>query len=201
MADYYYVNIYNEGPLPWLNQNGPLFLYRLPTGILEIMLKDKRLKIEILKTPTQGQEGKERYLREKEERSKKIIINEVPPINEETPVITEPSIMETKTLDFVVAINENDVEEDPVDSEIDNALEDDDFDFETTNTSAVLTQDMIEEAKANKIYSDDELSTMTKSQMKKILSARGYKQGPYAGKYHDTVEMLKNKIRKTQTEK
>ena len=39
---------------------------------------------------------------------------------------------------------------------------------------------------------------MTKRQMKEVLRERGYLEGPNAGKYHDTVDMLIEKIFRTQ---
>ena len=39
---------------------------------------------------------------------------------------------------------------------------------------------------------------MTKLELKNILKERGYISGPYAGKYHDTVEMLIHKVKSTQ---
>lgn len=49
-----------------------------------------------------------------------------------------------------------------------------------------------------KIYSNKELQGMTKSQLKKILAERGYVDGIYAAKYHDRVEDLIRKVKKTQ---
>lgn len=50
-----------------------------------------------------------------------------------------------------------------------------------------------------KVYSNKELQGMTKSQLKKILAERGYIDGIYAAKYHDRVEDLIRKVKKTQS--
>ena len=57
------------------------------------------------------------------------------------------------------------------------------------------------------IYSDEELNKMTKKQLKAILESRGHfgftgkhfeKGDPLGAMYHDSVETLREKVRKTQ---
>ena len=111
---------------------------------------------------------------------------------EETTKIEEASKEEVIPVeDTTNSISE--MTEEELDDEISKAAEgynaDDDFivDYseEKTNTDIVT-------------YTRKKLEGKTKAEMKQILKDRGYTEGEYAPKYHDTLEILIRKILKTQ---
>ena len=48
------------------------------------------------------------------------------------------------------------------------------------------------------VYTVEQLTGMTKAQMKQILLDRGHENDEFTGRYHDTVEILIEKVLKTQ---
>lgn len=184
MPDYIYVNIFNEGMIPWIKEKGPLFGYRMPVGIYSIISRDPRIKIEFT-TPENAEKARKDYLRKigklpEEVHHEKEIKSYVEP-KKETPVEIEP-----------VVENTTEEEIDPVDAEIDKITE-------GMDTGIQMDCKIPDDSTAKfRVYSTEELSAMTKAQMKKILIERGYIKGPYAPKYVDKLEDLAQKIRKTQ---
>lgn len=184
--DSYYVNIYNEGMIPWLNQPGPIFGLEVNRGIYELLRIDPRI-IMNLTTLANAKEEKERYLAKiaaqkqavedaKKEQEKMSVHDEVVIQKVEEPVTP---VVETTPL----------TEEDAA---IDAALEGDNAKETAFTASAPSTKKKV------KKYTKAQLEGMTKAEMKAILADRGYTSGPYAGKYHDTVADLIEKVLKTQ---
>lgn len=195
-----YVNILNEGMIPWIKKEGPLFGYPLSCGVYDILKRDPRVKMKIIHSKHEADVAREEYLASKEEK-KPIILNEVIPTE---PVVEEVKVVEVNDSKTVEAV----ISEEPITL------------FDTLEVAEVITNDDLEidkildetpvvetaysvnlnnkETEKIKSYTDEELSEMTKAQMKEILKSRGYTSGPYSGKYHDTVEELKEKVKRTQ---
>ena len=175
--DFVYVNILNEGEIPYIRKKGPIFGYHMGVGVYSILARDPRVKIE--KTTYENAVAKKAEYLEKKNEKIKIIQN----IVEKEEKNQEPEI---KSI----------VEKDPVDSEIDNILSE-----VTTTESSIGKNIYTEESKKTtefRVYSNDELDDMTKIQLKTILKDRGYTSGVYAPKYHDSLFQLKTKVKKTQ---
>ena len=47
MRDFFYVNILNEGMIPWIMERGPLFAYYTSAGVYSLLARDPRVEIEI----------------------------------------------------------------------------------------------------------------------------------------------------------
>lgn len=192
MADFVYVNVLNEGQLPWINAKGPLFGYRMAIGAFQLLSRDPRITIQIIRSPEEAEAARKKYYESKEPKQQEPII-----LHDEVVVNVEESL---EILDEVV-IPETVVEEtvnltdDEFDAILDEVLDDLGVDTEDTITRMAPVQVEIEEIKK---YTDDDLSGMTKNQMKAILRERGYESGPYGPKYHDTVDSLKRKVLSTQ---
>ena len=179
MSDYCYINILNEGNIPWLREKGPLFGYKISAGMLNIIRRDSRINFVVLTSREEGEKAKKEYYAKKE--MKKLL--------EEKPVVNN------------IPVKDEDVNEDDNDSEIDKVLEE--VGEMPEKPEVVFVQPVV----ANKTdvlnseirkYTEEELLEMTKAQMKIILRERGHTSGPYSGKYHDTVEILIRKVLATQ---
>lgn len=197
MVDFIYVNILNEGPLPWIRKSGPLFGYKIGYGMYQIIKKDPRLKIEIVNSVAEIEAARKKYLEEKkaeEESSKPIILHDSVESPEDKITVTPKVITEVVTPDTVKSdeIVEN-VEED-IDSQMDLVL---DLLGETPEESSFIPSEKIK-TNVVKSYTEEELSMMTKADLKNILKERGYTSGPFSGKYHDTIEVLRRKVISTQ---
>lgn len=197
MVDFIYVNILNEGPLPWIRKSGPLFGYKIGYGMYQIIKKDPRLKIEIVNSVAEIEAARKKYLeekKEKEESSKPIILHDSVESPEDKITVTPKVITEVVTPDTVKSdeIVEN-VEED-IDSQMDLVL---DLLGETPEESSFIPSEKIK-TNVVKSYTEEELSMMTKADLKNILKERGYTSGPFSGKYHDTIEVLRRKVISTQ---
>ena len=197
MVDFIYVNILNEGPLPWIRKSGPLFGYKIGYGMYQIIKKDPRLKIEIVNSVAEIEAARKKYLeekKEKEESSKPIILHDSVESPEDKITVTPKVITEVATPDTVKSdeIVEN-VEED-IDSQMDLVL---DLLGETPEESSFIPSEKIK-TNVVKSYTEEELSMMTKADLKNILKERGYTSGPFSGKYHDTIEVLRRKVISTQ---
>lgn len=205
--DYIYVNILNEGRIPWVGKNGPLFGYKLSKALLPLIQRDSRVILQIVRSEEDIEKAKREYEARKQPKSEKIILNETPKsrmsdtatpedevIIQVVKAIEEPSsgIIETPEEAMILEAAAEVLDDEELDKILDSVCE------KTTFADPVIA-DKTDPEEPFKFYTDKELSTMTKAQMKKVLRGRGYLEGPYAGKYHDTVEMLKDKVRKTQT--
>lgn len=188
--DYIYVNILNEGMIPWIKKKGPLFGYKLNAALIPILKRDSRIMIEFVKSEADIVNARDRYLKRTKPTSETPSTAEVVTPKDEIVV----NVIKDEPKDRIIENNIKD--DDIIDSELDNVLSNI---SETTTFKNPAIADKTDPEEPFKFYSDLELSNMTKSQMKKVLRGRGYLEGPYAGKYHDTVEMLKDKVRKTQT--
>lgn len=185
MLDFIYVNILNEGPLPWIRKNGPLFGYKIGYGMYQIISKDPRIKIEIVNSVKEIEDARKKYLDEKKKAEEKEI--------EKQPIILHDSV-EVSDIIEKESVELND--DSDIDAQMDLLLE---VMGETPAepTTFILTEKISTKEDIKK-YTDEELDIMTRAEMKNILKERGYTTGPYAGKYHDTVETLKRKVLSTQ---
>lgn len=222
MIDFIYVNILNEGTIPWLRVKGPVFGYKIGYGMYQIIKRDPRLKIEIVTCSDDIESAKKKYYDSKKEseliilhddarvttepKKETVMLKEVVKdsviIDDEVEITSKPSEIITDTV-VINSINSyddevsSDVDELEIEKEIDRVLDENPVTPEVYDESVETVEDpvMIEGVRK---YSEDELSTMTKAQMKAVLRERGYTEGPYSGKYHDTVEILKRKVLETQ---
>lgn len=188
MLDHIYVNILNEGQIPWIRKTGPLFGYKIAYGMYQLIYNDPRLKIEIVKSKEEADRAREKYYASKNK--KPIILHDDIKIEDEKPVI-----LETPNVESVVL--ENTEDEEMLDSQMDLLLE------ILDETPAEPENPVVESIKVKKEdvirkYTEEELKQMTRTGMKNILKERGYVSGPYAGKYHDTSEILRHKVLSTQ---
>lgn len=193
MRDFFYVNILNEGIIPWIFEKGPIFGRYTAAGIYELLARDPRVKIEIT-TRELAERRREEYLKEKKEKENSVKEPEVVKEEKKEEIVEE-------TIEII-----KNVEPDEDDLLIDDILSDDEgemisIDVDLSDTPPVLDADGMV------IYSDEELSKMTKKQLKAILESRGHfgftgkhfeKGDPLGAMYHDSVETLREKVRKTQ---
>lgn len=197
------VNIYNNGLIPWINVMGPKYGLELSDGAYNLLAADPRVIME--KTTRSEVAEKLRKLKAEEEAKNKpedkinvhdevkIEVVSVPETKVEEPVIETEETPEEYT-------NENDDELDIlIDSIAATPAETSVFEKAVNKKIEEITSHKSAEERIDiKKYTEAELSEMTKSKMKAILQARGYIEGPYAPKYHDTLADLSRKILKTQ---
>lgn len=88
------------------------------------------------------------------------------------------------------------VEDTNPEDEIDAAIEAMEFSDEETNFEVKIPADEVKMKK----YTSRSLDGKTKAEMKEILKSRGFNDGPFCPRYHDTVEKLKKKILDSQKE-
>lgn len=192
MVDFIYVNILNEGPLPWIRKSGPLFGYKIGYGMYQIIRKDPRLKIEVVTSVAEIEAARKKYLNEKkaqEEASKPIILHDSVEVNDNVSVNVK-----TEPLEEIVTPEAVESLEEDIDSQMDLVL---DLLGETPEESNFIPSEKIK-TNVVKSYTEEELSMMTKADLKNILKERGYTSGPFSGKYHDTIEVLRRKVISTQ---
>lgn len=169
------VNIYNEGLIPWINKEGPIYGMELTPGLYGLLFSDSRISIEITTREKAIKLAKEAIEKKKNEEAERLKV-------QDTVKITK-NIQTQKTAD---------------------KTEDEDAEIEKILNSTAEEKSVFEEATVKPVeqkikkYSQKELSEMTKAQMKAILVERGYTSGPFAGKYHDTLADLIEKVKKTQ---
>lgn len=199
MSDYVYVNILNEGSIPWIRERGPIFGYHMPTSVYQLLSRDPRMKMELTDFSTM-EAKKQAYLNSKKK------VEEVKPI-----VVEEPKKEKNKYVEEINQLVELDIPEipkeminealtikqpvDSVDDELDAIL--DEIPDTKSNINSVIN-DENENKEEFVVYSARQLNKMTKGELKKILLDRGYTKGPYAPKYHDHVEDLIKKVKNTQ---
>lgn len=150
-----HVNILKKGHIPLIDVNGPVFGYPVSDGVYDL-LKVFNVEMEVVRTKEEVENAKKKYYEKenaaKEAKSHSTILNEIPPVDTKTPVITEDTV------------------------------------------------------KIKDHYTDEELSVMTKAQLKAILISKGYepskipfeKSHPLAPKYADTQKQLIEKVKKTE---
>ena len=182
------VNIFNKGMIPWIKREGPIYGLEVSNGLLSLLSADPRIDMklttreEAIRLATAAKEERlaaERKAAEEKEKAEQLKVQDEVKIQKvETPA--EGPVVETE------------VSTDNADDEIDSILEQE----STAETSAF--EQSSESGDKIKKYTEEELSQMTKAQMKAILIERGYTSGPYAGKYHDTLADLVQKVLKTQ---
>lgn len=190
MPDFLYINILTEGMIPWIQEVGPKFGYYTSFGMYDLLARDPRVTVEIA-TAENIAKRKVEYLEKvkarvapknisKSEMKESLSINDsvVVTVEEKPETITEENS------------NEEEIEEH---DELDEIL-----DGISTNLEMQTIIPQAEELKEFKIYKNKDLNGMTKKQLKQILLDRGYTKGPYAPKYHDHVEDLVEKVKKTQ---
>jgi len=194
MRDYVLVNIYNEGMIPWIKKQGPLREVSIGLGVYTIMLKDPRINMELsyvakererVELERKNQLAREATIKEVEKLKKVIEKEAIEEIEKQAPVILSEKIELEDSINF----NENESIEEKIKEELSKSEEEetDVFEIKLKENETIIEK-----------FSEKDLDEMTKDAMKSILKKRGYKEGPFAGKYHDTAEILKEKIRKTQ---
>lgn len=174
------VNILTAGRIPWIRINGPVFGYLISDGAARLLAADPSVMIE--ETTLEGARiAKERYYG---------IATEQKPTSGETINVTD---------DFSISVAPIEKsEEEPKsseDSEIDAIID-------KLNLGS-QTEDIFQTQKAAaptdiKKYTREDLVTKTRRELKAILRERGYIEGPNAGKYHDTLVQLIEKVLRTQ---
>lgn len=209
------VNIHYTGRIPLINKNGPLYGEYLSEGVYGILRRYNFLQMERT-TPEKAKALIDRQ-RVEANREKLIVHDEiqikvVEPVHEEeyTDVIAEAVIIDEEEIDEKpIVFKDNDITNDDIfrfeqsiikdelDDEIDELLEGKTIP-NGFNIDFKLDPDFVKSDTEFHFYTEEELQNMTKRQMKEVLKSRGYEKGPYAGKYHDTVEMLIQKVLKTQ---
>lgn len=205
MEDFVVVNIYNEEYIPWLRRKGPIFGEVLGYGIYEILSRDRNLIME-LTTRNAALQKKKEYIERKfkkireMEQQKNIIKNEentndslkiqdkieiaVIEKKEEEKVQEQPKFLESPVVEKTDEDNE-------IDAILDTAPE----------KESAIKVDLTEENKGTKefkTYTNKQLKEMTKKDLKEILLDRGYSKGPYSPKYHDNIDTLILKVKRTQ---
>ena len=179
------VNILNVGRIPWLHVDGPIFGYLITDGLLSLISKDPAVIVQ-LTTPDEAKKAKAEYeasLKKKEEIADQFSMADNFEIKTEKIASEEHPTIEKK------------VEKTSEDDEIDNILGD--MNINSSDDGFFSDAKPVEKPEVER-YTKEQLLAMTKRQMKTILRERGYTEGPNAGKYHDTVEMLIEKVLRTQ---
>ena len=189
--DFIYVNILNEGSLPYLREKGPLFGYHMASGVYSILSRDPRLKMEIT-TLKKAEERKNEYLAKKNAtilKEEEIIEDKISIEVVETKVDETPEITTTVQPEKITEEISNEAD-DAIDKILDEKGD--------IPTAFNVKLDETDTNQNNKVYSVDEIMNMTKAQLRQILKDRGYIRGPYAPKYQDNLEQLRTKVKKTQ---
>lgn len=184
------VNILTKGPIPWIGITGPVFGYVISDGAAQILANDPRVIIERT-TPEKAKLAKAEYLEK---------LKGTPKQSSQEPVGESVSVDDDFSIELTAL--KKPVEKDADDSDIDAILNDMNIntgtdDIFSFNETADVNSDKAGENE-KKVYSKEQLSVMTKRQLKGILRERGYFEGPNAGKYHDTVVQLIDKVLRTQ---
>jgi len=177
MADFVFINVLNEGMIPFINEKGPVFGKYLGLGVVDMMKRDPRLIIQFtnpVDAVRQKQEYEFKKIKEREAAKEKEAARNV--------VEVKQSVVEIPFKEKVVKTAEDD--------EIDRILKENKF----TPGKVKIPND----EKKMHMYRITSLKDMTKAELKAILHERGYYKGEYAPKYHDTIEMLIEKVKKTQ---
>lgn len=164
------VTIYNTEHLKWFDGNGPFFGMLINDGLFSLLRFDPTVKMKLTTRQEAENERREYYERYAAERQKENRMAEQLHIGDSFKI-------ESGTLVKPVV-------KDGLDSEIDNIL--------------TKQPETIEQKTEMKKYTTEELTKLTKKEMKQILRSRGYTSGPNAGKYHDNVKDLVEKILRTQ---
>jgi len=202
MRDFIYVNILNEGMIPWIMEKGPKFMYHTAAGIFDMLRRDPRIQIEITDA-TLAEQRKLEYKMKLEARKKAAEMKEV--VEQKEEVIVE--VEQKNAFGEVIEIDNNDKAIDAILDEVEiiNSEYDGEeygVEVQAIDINSVGTAD----ADGFIIYSEEELGQMTKKQLKAILESRGHMaakrfvkcEDPFSPFYHDTIEMLREKVRKTQ---
>lgn len=180
------INIYNETFIPVIGTQGPVFGYQVSEGVYSLLKLYPWLDIK--RTTAAGAvEEKRKYFANKR--------NDTP--KENFAVRDEIQILEVDTEPKQDGID--------LDKEIDKLVEEY-IETRTAKTETVVKKeediqplDLSEEERASIVkYSNLQLRQMTKKQLKAILIERGHTNDEYTGRYHDTVDMLVQKVKATQ---
>jgi hypothetical protein len=188
------VNVYSKGRIPWLNIVGPrIWDPSGKTGGLEVSPTIYRL---LKQDP-----NVEIYLLEEDPRLVKQVKKVVEVVEAKVEVQIEIQEVEEKVEE---AVKEK-IEYESIDEIIEQRLNElpDEPEFEPTPlTDEDVADEPTEETRVNHnddiAYTVEQLSSMTKAQMKQILLDRGHENDQFTGRYHDTVEILIEKVLKTQ---
>lgn len=227
-SDLVRVNVYNKGRLPGTNVYGPLYATTVPRELFERLISNENIRVDELDffnfkkvvkrynvTESEKKSQEEKEKNERLERIKKAkeeadaakaleaevserIEDEKPVVSSEAASGPENLVMARENLEtrFSVEVNQPvSQEEAEMDKQIE-AL----GDYDASDDIPFDMKKVQEDLKATEVvrYTKKKLEGMTKAQMKQILINRGYTEGEFAPKYHDTLDKLKAKILKTQ---
>ena len=190
MRDYFHVNILNEGMIPWIFEQGPKFGYYISAGMYDLLARDPRIKIEVT-TSELAEQRKREYLAKKQ--PKKEVVKPV-----ETVEIKDEVKIEY-TAPFVEVV-ENDADDDLIDAILEETP------VEMMKIDIANAPDQQVDADGMAIYTEEQISRMGKKELKAILDTRGHAAGqrlvkntdPFSPLYHDSVDDLREKVRKSQ---
>lgn len=190
MRDFFYVNILNEGMIPWIMEKGPLFYYYTAAGVYDLLSRDPRVKIEIT-TRELAEQRKREFLAKYAKTVKVATPIENVKIEDKLEIAVEPKVQNDEFDDEIDAI----LEKAP---EVESAIK--------LDVSKIPDPEPITDADGFVIYSEEQITKMTKKQLKEILESRGHAAGqrlvknddPFSPLYHDSVEELREKVRKSQ---
>lgn len=221
------VNIYNKGIIPWMNIRGPVYKIQIGDHVYQLLARDPRVDIELYSEALARKEreaaakiadvmaGKDvtpietipdeptRVVEETavpaQPEAPKITVGPLPdpadfPPVEEIPEDAPPvfEIIETaKSVEVQEVIEDTDAAIEAVLDEYEN-IEVDSFEVDMSNLPEKEVDDGV------KKYTRVDLEGMTKAQMKQILIERGYTDGEFAPRYHDSVGKLIGKVLSTQ---
>lgn len=215
------INIYTKGDIPWIGKKGPIMDLEVSPAIFRILSQDNRIELylsdEDPRRPIQKEEVKEVevetvpevVVEEKVEVQEEVIV-ETTPLEEVTIEVAEQEVQEEVIVEPEVEVVpeemtevelDQELQEEPeevvdLDAAIEAALEELPEDEEPEDI--ILTEDEQEFDYDFTQYTENELERMTKKEMKQILLDRGHTNDEFTGRYHDTVQMLIEKVLKTQ---
>lgn len=172
------ITVYNTEKLRWFDKPGPFFGILVSDGLYSVMRFDSDVRMKRT-TPQEAKKDEQEYYNS---------LNKAKDANANTTDLFIPSdsieIMQTMPSSKAAIVDKP--VHDELDTLIDNMLE------ENEGKPQILSKPEITK------YTEQELSKLTKKQMKQILRDRGYLDGPNAGRYHDTAKILIEKILRTQ---
>ena len=191
MSDFVYVNIYNEGQIPWMSDvTGPVFGMHLATGFYQFLARDPRVRIEIT-TLEEAREAERKY---------KASLKKEEPVEEKKVDDRDLTLEEQVEVAEAIKLSEEPLSD--ADNEIDSILAEE----EAVATYESVDSEIKELLSKPKVYAKEDLLKMSRKELSEILIKRGYapstkafeKSSEFAPKYHDTIEVLAEKVLKTQ---
>jgi hypothetical protein len=191
------VNIHNQGTIPWLGLNGPLYNYDISQSLFDILRNTPGVLIKTVDQENKEQAEKAEAARKAAEEAKRKAEIEKE-ATEEANAIMEKTASDGLSVSDDVKVAQAVADSDPdkdffekVEDQI-NALPD---------QKSEIAEKVVAPTEGFKKYTEHDMDKMTTDQMRKILNEeRGFSDpdSPYHGRYHDTIDGLKKKIRASQ---